>query len=350
MVRLGREVLTITNSIKRGFSIMAYDEIGDVSNDKPHVVILGAGASRAACPNGDLNGRSIPLMKDFIEVLQLEPLLTENGIKYKGEDFEEVFSELSSNHQANEVIPKIEEKIDRYFMGLRLPTRPTIYDHLVLSLRRKDIIATFNWDPFLFDACERNAQSATLPKVVFLHGNVRVGVCFKDNQAGKRGGICGVCMKQLEPSHLLYPIKRKGYNKDPFIDNQWKKLTSALREAYMLTILGYSAPNTDVEAKGLMGSAWDKNFVKNLAQIEIIDTKEESHLLETWKDYTHFDHYDLYTDFYDSWVAKHPRRTCEALWRTTIDIDFNVSDRGIPKDLAFEGLWNWLDPLLAAEK
>jgi cyclic nucleotide-binding protein len=32
---------------------------------------------------------------------------------------------------------------------VRHPELLTLYDHLVLSLRPKDVIATFNWDPFL---------------------------------------------------------------------------------------------------------------------------------------------------------------------------------------------------------
>jgi hypothetical protein len=32
----------------------------------PHVVLLGAGASLAAFPNGDANGNKLPLMNDLI--------------------------------------------------------------------------------------------------------------------------------------------------------------------------------------------------------------------------------------------------------------------------------------------
>ena len=34
-------------------------------NESPHIVILGSGASKAACPLSDKNGRQIPLMDDF---------------------------------------------------------------------------------------------------------------------------------------------------------------------------------------------------------------------------------------------------------------------------------------------
>ena len=45
---------------------------------------------------------------------------------------------------------EIETRVDEYFADLELPGHPTIYDRLVLSLREKDLIATFNWDPFLY--------------------------------------------------------------------------------------------------------------------------------------------------------------------------------------------------------
>ena len=38
---------------------------------RPHVVILGAGASCAAIPNGDKNGKKISAMSGFIDKLGL---------------------------------------------------------------------------------------------------------------------------------------------------------------------------------------------------------------------------------------------------------------------------------------
>ena len=53
----------------------------------PHVVILGAGASVACCPKGDLNGKSMPVMDDFVDIVGLQDLLSENNIKYKNKNF-----------------------------------------------------------------------------------------------------------------------------------------------------------------------------------------------------------------------------------------------------------------------
>ena len=41
---------------------------------RPHVVFLGAGASVAACPQGDKNGRHLPTMENFVDIIGLAPL------------------------------------------------------------------------------------------------------------------------------------------------------------------------------------------------------------------------------------------------------------------------------------
>jgi hypothetical protein len=51
------------------------DEINNAFVGRSHLVVLGAGASRAAFPKGDQNGKKLPLMADLVEVLQLEGLL-----------------------------------------------------------------------------------------------------------------------------------------------------------------------------------------------------------------------------------------------------------------------------------
>src|SRR5690606_15518370 len=45
--------------------------------DNPHVVILGAGASIAACPNGDRNGRILPSLQNVQETVGLDDLIIE---------------------------------------------------------------------------------------------------------------------------------------------------------------------------------------------------------------------------------------------------------------------------------
>lgn len=55
--------------------LSAEEEINQIKVGKPHVVILGAGASYAAFPNGDKNGKKLPLMNNFVETLGIEELI-----------------------------------------------------------------------------------------------------------------------------------------------------------------------------------------------------------------------------------------------------------------------------------
>jgi hypothetical protein len=226
---------------------------------KPHVVILGAGASYAAFPNGDKNGAKLPLMNNFVEILGLSRLLSETGINFEIDNFEKIYDQLHQNDTHREIREELEEVIYEYFSHLEIIDKPTIYDHLLLSLREKDVVATFNWDPFLLAAYRRNGhrntQKIKLPRLLFLHGNVGVGFCEKDKVAGKNGERCSMCGCILPPTQLLYPIAKKNYHSSGFISSQWKELNQYLQDAFMITIFGYSAPQSDVSAIDLMKSA-----------------------------------------------------------------------------------------------
>ena len=63
-------------------------------NDAPHVVILGAGSSLAAFPDGDRNGLQLPLMHNLIKVVGLEQILERHGIDADIANFEEFYDEL----------------------------------------------------------------------------------------------------------------------------------------------------------------------------------------------------------------------------------------------------------------
>lgn len=139
---------------------------------KPHTVILGAGASRQAFLDGDANGRMVPLMTDLIKILELEKVFKEKNIEFKGKDFEKIQTTISVLDSKSEILEIIDKKVRAYFNNLSLPKQPTLYDHLLLSLRRKDFIATFNWDPFLYDAYFRNVDKFPLPRIIHLHENV----------------------------------------------------------------------------------------------------------------------------------------------------------------------------------
>lgn len=324
-------------------------EIQQVEMQRPHVVILGAGASLAAFPDGDANGKKLPLMNNFIDTLGLEDLLSRAAIPSSLVNFEEIYDHIFKNASLNKIREELEYKIYCYFSALELPENPTLYDYLLLGLRSKDVVATFNWDPLLLQAFRRNAPYVGLPKLLFLHGNVAVGFCEKDKVAGVRNNVCGRCGKVLAPTRLLYPISDKNYHLDGFISSEWAELHKHLKSAFMLTVFGYGAPVSDVSAIDLMKSAWGDVNQREMEQTEIIDIRSEDDLCKTWKPFIHSHHYDTYSSFYDSWIANHPRRSGEAFLNQFVKAQY-IANNPIPKAGTLAELWAWFTPLIEAEK
>ena len=201
-----------------------------------------------------------------------------------------------------------------YFSNLELPDKVTLYDYIILSLRKKDIIATFNWDPLLLLAYRRNMIVKPLPEIVFLHGNVYLGICCADKRLGYLDTLCEKCHRPLQPVPLLYPTSKKDYNSNPAIKDQWNKLLEHLRYCYFFTIFGYSAPKTDYEAREMLRAAWAKNKTVEIAQVEIIDIKDREELENNWSEFIDRTHYGILDDFRHSWLWRYPRQTCEALF------------------------------------
>lgn len=328
--------------------VSAEEEISQVCVGKPHVVILGAGASYAAFPRGDKYGRRLPLMNNLIETLGIQDLVDRTGLCFESSNFEDIYTCIYNEERLTLAREEIERRVYRYFSELKLPDHPTIYDHLVLSLRGKDVIATFNWDPFLVQALRRNSHRFKLPRVLFLHGNVEVGYCASGHMMGSNGGVCSHCDSQLVPTRLLYPITQKNYQLDGFISRQWAMLEDALNHAFMVTIFGYGAPTSDASAIDLMKAAWGDIDDRSLEQFEIIDVREEDDLREMWSPFIHTHHYRVHSLFYESWIANHPRRTGEAYLNQFLQAKFIENNR-LPREAGFPELWDWYSKLQEIE-
>lgn len=321
--------------------ISIQQEVLDVKNKRPHVVLLGAGASRAVCPDGDKNGKLLPLMTDFAKIVGLKSIFEQWGID-SSKNFEEIYSDLYDNKE-DEKINKIQNIVEKYFEQLELPEKPTIYDHLILSLREKDLIATFNWDPLLIQACLRNKNlGLSLPRLLFLHGNIKIGYCEGHKVIGILGGKCKKCGNFYTRSPILYPIKKKEYIKNSFIANEWQQLKLGFQQAFMITIFGYSCPKTDTEAMSAMKEAWGNKNKRNMEQTSFITIQSEDEVSQNWNDFIHTHHYEVDFDFYSSWIANHPRRTGEAYLNQYHEAQF-IENNPIPKTFDFPKLWKWYE-------
>jgi len=88
-------------------------------------------------------------MASLAETIELLDVLEDYGLADRAQDFEGLYSDLCSSGESPELKEILEARVRRYFSALEVPDEVTIYDRLVLSLRQKDVITTFNWDPLL---------------------------------------------------------------------------------------------------------------------------------------------------------------------------------------------------------
>lgn len=280
-----------------------------------HTVILGAGATIAAIPNGDKNGKKSSVMSGLIEKLHLQDVLRDIKLETTSDNLEDIYSELFARPECAEARMELERRLYAYFASLELPDEPTVYDLLVLSLTEKDVIATFNWDPLLIQAYVRcHRITNRLPHLFCLHGNVAISYCEEHNEFGTTDAVCPVCGKVPPPIKLLYPVKEKNYKDDSYIRQCWEATEQAIEQSSTITIFGYSAPSSDVEAVELLKKAWGGSQKRQLEEVSVIDVVDEDTMLERWKDFIYSHHYKYTNSFFDSYLGMFPRRSCEVIF------------------------------------
>lgn len=329
------------------------EEVENVFMGKPHVLLLGAGASKGALRNGDKNGKPVPILRELATELNMFKYFPEDLVELSKNDFEAAYSQLF-NRGKSKALDEVNNIVSNYFSDLELPEEANLYDLVHLTLREKDVIATFNWDPFLMQSRIRLCKLGItkFPKLFFLHGNVRVGYCSKDKVSGVIGVRCKTCGSFFQPSRLLYPVENKNYQDGDFIQREWEAIRFFLKGCFMLTIFGYSAPKTDLEAIKLLKEGWGDVEDRNMEQTEIINRPGSDHdtLRETWDGFIHTHHYDIHDSFYDSFLAVHPRRSGEAYWNQYYEAKF-ISNNPVPKDIKdLKNLVDWFNPLFDVEK
>jgi hypothetical protein len=293
--------------------VRAHELIENPADCRPHVVLLGAGASLAAFPNGDAAGRRLPLMRDLVELVGLEPLFASAGMDSGLDDFEAAYACMFSRDDLASTRAQIEARVHAYFAVMALPDTATLYDRLVLALRPCDAILTFNWDPFLLDAYARNWHVASLPMIYFLHGNVRIGACRDHGRPGRSGLPCPTCGQTLTPVPLLYPIGNKDYTSDPYIAAAWIDARELIAEALTLTVFGYGAPVSDAGAVSLLRDSWFARSNRQIEHMQVVDVVPADVLHERWASFLPTGHLNARTSFDASWLSMWPRRSNQAL-------------------------------------
>ncbi|WP_461453364.1 hypothetical protein [Mucilaginibacter sp.] len=120
------------------------------------------------------------------------------------------------------------------------------------------------------------------------------------------------------------------------------------------TVFGYGAPQSDVEAMKLLNKFWGTGEERVMEQFEMIDVRSEGEVKESWDNFINSHHYDFRTSYFDSSLAKNPRRTFESYHQHiqpfTIEESLSKSNP-IPEDIkSLEELWEWHKPLIEAEE
>ena len=119
--------------------------------------------------------------------------------------------------------------------------------------------------------------------------------------------------------------------------------------AYFVTIFGYSAPVTDIEAKTLMLEKWRENPTRDLAEIDIVDVRARADLESTWQEFFVRQHFAIWNDVSKTCAFRHVRRSCEAFAMATLQNE-PWHENPFPKEKELESLHKWLDPLLREEE
>ncbi len=165
-------------------------------------------------------------------------------------------------------------------------------------------------------AAERpSSAGAYVSSAKYIPSLISIGVSSESRRehatSGLLGKRCSQCDELFEPSALLFSVAQKNYQDGHVIEREWEAIRAYLGQCFMLTVFGYSAPETAVEAVALLKEGWGAAKDRSLEQTEIITRPGSDHeaLLEAWEPFIHSHHYEIHESFYDSWLAHHPRRT-----------------------------------------
>ncbi len=309
---------------------------------RPNIVVLGAGATMAAIPNGDKTGHKSSCMAGFLDVLGLTDYIRSLGLRVDSDNLETIYSELYDRQKENtkfsEALDEVNNAIYNFYSQFRIPDHATMYDHLILSLNHNDAIATFNWDPLIVQAycrIEKLIGWERLPMLLFLHGNVAEIVKLEGTKIGLNPDCRSDLRETYRKSKLLFPVKNKRYDQDPAIKKSWESLDSFLNSASVLTFIGYSAPESDALAIELIKKAWERRE-PHMKQIYVVDIKPEEELYRAWSRFGSLDHFETFKSFYETPIAHFPRRVHNFYMDQFINCVFLDESHGINPSMSIE--------------
>ena len=116
---------------------------------------------------------------------------------------------------------------------------------------------------------------------------------------------------------LLYPIKEKNYDQNKYIREAWNQACEFIHYAERITFFGYSAPKSDVVAVNRISESLSRSPYKKIKKVEIINIDNEDKLMTSYSRLIPSCIQTNYVkSYYDSSLAKYPRRTSDYLFHT----------------------------------
>ena len=122
---------------------------------------------------------------------------------------------------------------------------------------------------------------------------------------------CGVPFNDVP---LLYPVKKKGYSSNPYIADSWESARRFFKEAFLLTIFGYSGPDSDRDAVDLLKNAWMARSARIFEHVEVVDIAPEGDIYARWIEFTPTQHLKVVRHYEKSFVGRWPRCSREKLF------------------------------------
>jgi hypothetical protein len=123
-----------------------------------------------------------------------------------------------------------------------------------------------------------------------------------------------------------------------------------LENAFMFTVFGYIALlKTDREAKALCSQLGEDQMREIWSRQHLLHLNLKMKFLSRGGDFIHTHHYEVYSDYFDSWIANHPRRTGESYFNQYYKAKF-IDNNPAPKNVSMEQLLNWFQRFREAEE
>ena len=98
----------------------------------------------------------------------------------------------------------------------------------------------------------------------------------------------------------------------------------------------------------LLYEGWGGAKKRSLEQFSVIDIRPENEVIGSWKPFIHTHHYGFSNSFFDSWQARHPRRSCEVLFAAVMNNN-PYPNHSIPCVKTFDELHDFFEPYIRAE-